>query len=91
MRFTAWGSGAPPLDAGGRERTRLESRAAEGESPVREAPPPHRGTPSRPGHVKPRPNPWSPFHKARYRRRPIAHKYREGKVKRTLLKGVKRP
>ena len=67
MRFTAWGSGAPPLDAEARERKRLESRAAEGESPVRAVLLPHRGTPSRSGHVKPRPNPWSPFHKARYR------------------------
>ena len=71
------------------ERKGLERPAIEGDSPVREAGPPAVEHPSRAGHVKPRPNPWGPSHKAEYRCRPIAHEYREGKVKRTLLKGVK--
>ena len=51
---------------GGRERERLESRAAEGDSPVREAPSARAGIPSRAGHVKPRPNPEGPPSKAEH-------------------------
>ena len=71
------------------ERSRLERRAAEGDSPVREAGPSGGRIPSRAGHVKPRPNPWGPSHKAEYCCRPIANEYREGKVKRTPSRGVK--
>ena len=71
------------------ERKGLERPAAEGDSPVREAGLPAVEHPSRAGHVKPRPNPWGPSHKAEYRCRPIVDEYREGKVKRTPSRGVK--
>ena len=41
------------------------------------------------GHVKSCVNPPEPSGKAKYIERPIANKYREGKVKSTLNKGVK--
>ena len=71
------------------ERKGLERPAIEGDSPVREAKFLAVEHPSRAGHVKPRPNPWGPSHKAEYCRRPIVNEYREGKVKRTPSRGVK--
>jgi len=68
----------------------LERRAREGESPVREK----EKTSgllslSTPGHVEPWGKQGGPPSKAKYPWRPIVHKYREGKVKRTPVRGVK--
>ena len=41
------------------------------------------------GHVKPCVNKPGPTGKAKYTKTPIANKYREGKVKRTPVRGVK--
>ena len=83
------GVAGPPFGLVPGERDTLESVAAAGDSPLRGARAWPGRIPSRPGHVKPRPNPWGPSHKAEYCRRPIVDEYREGKVKRTPSRGVK--
>jgi hypothetical protein len=74
----------------GSEAKRLERRAAAGDSPVAgPLPPPWRRRVSTAGHEKPRGKPGRPRSKAQYTERPIAHEYREGKVKSTPARGVK--
>ena len=65
MGFISWGCGTP-FKRARRECNGLESPAKEGDSPVREASSSPGSIPSRAGHVKPSPNLWSPFHKAKY-------------------------
>lgn len=64
-------------------RTQLESWSTEGNTPVDEKRANPRGIPSTAGHVEFRGNPAGPPAKAKYLKRPIANKYREGKVKST--------
>ncbi len=65
-------------------QTALERPARDGDSPVGDT---ERTSwiacPSTTGHVEPRGKLGGPPSKAKYSLRPIAHKYREGKVKRT--------
>ena len=50
----------------------------------------HSGILSRAGHVKSCLNPAGPSAKLNTRKRPIANQYREGKVKSTSVRGVKK-
>jgi hypothetical protein len=73
-----------------REAKRLERRAAGGDSPVAgPEPPPWCRSVSTAGHEEPRGKLGRPRSKAKYTERPIAHEYREGKVKSTPARGVK--
>jgi hypothetical protein len=77
-------------EQGSAEPKRLEGRAAAGESPVGDRrSPPWCGCVSTAGHEDPRGKPGRPRSKATYAQRPIAHEYREGKVKSTPARGVK--
>ena len=67
----------------------MERLAIEGESPVHEIFYIPSSILSRAGHVESCLNLPEPSGKAKYVVRPIANKYREGKVKSTLNKGVK--
>ena len=62
----------------------------EGEIPVREIVETPRRYLSTAGHEKPCWNPGRPRSKAKYEIRPIEQKYREGKAKRTPVRGVKK-
>lgn len=68
----------------------LERRAEEGESPVTENPSGFMSILSSTGHVKPGVNPCRPRHKAKYTMSTDSEEYREGKVKRTPVRGVKK-
>jgi hypothetical protein len=96
MRWGGWTAGAEVFagtsrsDQAGAEAKRLERRAAAGDSPVAGLlAPPWRGCVSTAGHEKPRGKLGRPRSKAQYTERPIAHEYREGKVKSTPARGVK--
>ena len=67
----------------------MERSAKEGESPVREKQQPLETYPSTAGHEESCRNLGGPSPKAKYGYGPIVNQYREGKVKRTLRKGVK--
>ena len=62
---------------------KLENFAIQGDSPVTENIDEPRSIPSTNGHVKSAGNLGGPPSKAKYSWRPIANKYREGKVKST--------
>ena len=64
-------------------RARLESRGVEGKTPVVEKSELQESIPSTAGHVESRGNQGGPPSKAKYPKRPIVNKYREGKVKST--------
>lgn len=64
-------------------RSGLESPGTEGKTPVGEKDKDPERIPSTAGHVEPRGNQGGPPSKAKYPKRPIANKYREGKVKST--------
>ena len=96
MRPGGWTAGAEAFagasgsQQGSGEAKRLERRAAAGDSPVAGLlAPPWRWCVSTAGHEKPRGNLGRPRSKAQYTERPIAHEYREGKVKSTPARGVK--
>jgi hypothetical protein len=96
MRPGGWTAGAEAFagasgsQQGSGEAKRLERRAAAGDSPVAgPLAPPWRRCVSTAGHEKPRGKPGRPRSKAQYTERPIAHEYREGKVKSTPARGVK--
>ena len=96
MRWGGWTAGAEGSagpsrsQQAGSEAKRLEGRAAAGDSPVAgPQAPPWRRYVSTAGHEEPRGNPGRPRSKAQYTERPIAHEYREGKVKSTPARGVK--
>jgi hypothetical protein len=96
MRSGGWTAGVEVFagtsrsQQGAGEAKRLGRRAAAGESPVAGPPlPPWRRCVSTAGHEEPRGKPGRPRSKAQYTERPIAHEYREGKVKSTPARGVK--
>jgi hypothetical protein len=70
-------------------RTLLEGATGAGESPVGDGEPARPGYVSTTGHVVSRGKLGGPPSKAKYTRRPIAHEYREGRVKSTPARGVK--
>jgi hypothetical protein len=71
-------------------RRPLERATIEGDSPVDEITKPSwKQFPSTAGHVQSRGKPGGPSPKAKYCLRPIVYQYREGKVKRTPVRGVK--
>jgi hypothetical protein len=80
----------PGSEQGRGKPKRLERRARGGESPVGGLHgPPWRGDVSTAGHEEPRGKRGRPRSKAQYPLRPIAHEYREGRVKSTPARGVK--
>jgi hypothetical protein len=96
MRPGGWTAGAEAFagasgsQQGSGEAKRLERRAAAGDSPVAgPLAPPWRRCVSTAGHEEPRGKLGRPRSKAQYAERPIAHEYREGKVKSTPARGVK--
>ena len=68
----------------------FERHAREGESPVSENPKSSTSILSSTGHVKPGVNLCRPRHKAKYTISTDREEYREGKVKRTPVRGVKK-
>jgi hypothetical protein len=71
-------------------RRPLERVTKEGDSPVDEIRlPSWKQFPSTAGHVQSRGKLGGPSSKAEYGLRPIAYQYREGKAKRTPVRGVK--
>ena len=70
-------------------RKTLERSARDGDSPVSESVDPPTRILSTTGHEKPCGKQGRPRPKAKYFCRPIANEYREGKVKRTPVRGVK--
>jgi hypothetical protein len=83
-------AGTSGSEQAGPEAKRLEGRATGGESPVAgPGPPSWRWCASTAGHEDPRGKLGRPRPKAKYTKRPIAHEYREGKVKSPPARGVK--
>jgi hypothetical protein len=70
-------------------RRTLERSTRDGESPVGESADPPARILSTTGHEKPGGKQGRPRSKAKYSCRPIVNQYREGKVKRTPVRGVK--